>query len=84
MSKHGRASKNRSGRIADNQHVRQSVPGAVVVWTVLRERSALTGTESIIGYELDHAENVTDADALAEWLDAHGHDRGHAYHPEGR
>jgi len=84
MSKKARASQNRSGRIADNQQVRQSVPGGVVVWTVLRERSALTGTESIIGYELDRTENVTDADALAEWLDAHGHDRGHAYHPEGR
>jgi hypothetical protein len=81
MSQYDRASESRSGRIeSEQQFARQSVPGGVVVWEVLRERNPVTGTESVIGWELDHCEDITDADALGDWLSKHGHDRGHAYH----
>lgn len=85
MSKHDRARQNDSGSIeSEQQFTRQSVPGGVVVWRILRERNPITGTESVIGWELDHCEDISDADALARWLSKHDHDHGHARHPEGR
>jgi hypothetical protein len=83
MSKHDSIGKNRSGTAPENT-VRVDAPGGTLVFEVLRERNSITGTESIIGTELVGVEDVTDADALAEALAARGHDRGHAYHPEGR
>jgi hypothetical protein len=84
MSKHDPIGKNDSGIAAEPNTVRIDAPGGTLVFEILRERNPITGTESVIGKELVGVENVTDADALAEALAARGHDRGHAYHPEGR
>ena len=84
MSKHDSIGKNRSGTAPEPNTVRIDAPGGTLVFEVMRERNSITGTESIIGTELVRVEDVTDADALAEALAARGHDRGHAYHPEGR